>query len=206
MVDPQLAWIAYFSPMVACVLITLFFLRSKNLSSLVAIAGIVTSFICTVLLAVQIFQAHPAAELQQSLPWLQIGALTVNFGVLVNPLAIMMMMVVTGVGSAIFIYSRGYMADDPSQPRFFAFLSLFAFSMIGIVLSNNFIQLFMFWELVGLSSYLLIGFWYEKPSAATAAVKAFMVNRLADFGFLCGILLLWSLSDVGHGRSFQFTY
>ena len=117
----------------------------------------------------------------------------------------MMLLVVTGVGSAIFIYSRGYMADDTSMPRFFAYLSLFAFSMIGIVLSNNFIQLFMFWELVGLSSYLLIGFWYQKPSAADAGVKAFMVNRLADFGFLCGIILLWSYSDVGNGRSFQLT-
>jgi NADH-quinone oxidoreductase subunit L len=122
-----------------------------------------------------------------------------------NPLAIMMLLIVTGVGSAIFIYSRGYMDEDPGSPRFFAFLSLFAFSMIGIVLSNNFIQLFIFWELVGLSSYLLIGFWYAKPSAADAGVKAFMVNRLSDFGFLCGIILLWSLSDTGAGRSFQFT-
>jgi NADH-quinone oxidoreductase subunit L len=122
-----------------------------------------------------------------------------------NPLAIMMLLIVTGVGSAIFIYSRGYMDKDPGSPRFFAQLSLFAFSMIGVVLSNNFIQLFIFWELVGLSSYLLIGFWYAKPSAADAGVKAFMVNRLSDFGFLCGIILLWSISDIGHGRSFQFT-
>jgi NADH-quinone oxidoreductase subunit L len=122
-----------------------------------------------------------------------------------NPLAIMMLLIVTGVGSAIFIYSRGYMDEDPCAPRFFAELSLFAFSMIGIVLSNNFIQLFIFWELVGLSSYLLIGFWYAKPSAADAGVKAFLVNRLSDFGFLCGIILLWSLSDIGNGRSFLFT-
>ncbi len=205
MVNPALVWTAYFAPLVACIIITLFFLRSKNLSSLTAIAGIVTSFICTVLTAIQIFQGHPALEAQQSIPWIQFDALTINFGYLVNPLAIMMLLVVTGVGSAIFIYSRGYMAEDPSMPRFFAFLSLFAFSMIGIVLSNNLIQLFIFWELVGLSSYLLISFWYHKPSAADAGVKAFMVNRLADFGFLCGILLLWSLSDVGHGRSFQLT-
>ncbi len=171
-----------------------------------AIAGILTSFICTVLTAIQIFSSHPALEVQQSFTWIQFDQLTINFGFLVNPLAIMMMMVVTGVGSAIFIYSRGYMADDESMPRFFAFLSLFAFSMIGIVLSNNLIQLFIFWELVGLSSYLLISFWYQKPSAADAGVKAFMVNRLADFGFLCGILLLWSLSGVGGApRSFQIT-
>jgi NADH-quinone oxidoreductase subunit L len=205
MVTPLYAWIALFSPLVACIFITLFFLRSKSLSSLTAIAGILTSFVCTVLLALQIYSAHPALQAQHSLPWIHFDGLSIDFGVLVNPLAIMMLLIVTGVGSAIFIYSRGYMLEDPSMPRFFAFLSLFAFSMIGIVLSNNFIQLFIFWELVGLSSYLLIAFWYEKPSAADAGVKAFMVNRLADFGFLCGILLLWSVSDFGHGRSFLFT-
>lgn len=203
--NPLLVWTAFFAPLAACLLITLFFLRSKNLSSLTAIAGIVTSFICTVIMATHVFQSHHAAEFQQSLPWIQFDALTINFGFLVNPLAIMMMLVVTGVGSAIFIYSRGYMSEDPSMPRFFAFLSLFAFSMIGIVLANNFIQLFIFWELVGLSSYLLIGFWYEKPSAANAGVKAFMVNRFADFGFLCGILLIWSLSGIGQARTFNFT-
>ena len=199
--------------MVACVVITLFFLRSKTSSSLTAIAGILISFVCTCLLAAQIFGVHPSPQVQQSLPWIHFDGLTIDFGVLINPLAIMMLLVVTGVGSAIFIYSKGYMAEDPSSPRFFAFLSLFAFSMIGIVLSNNFIQLFIFWELVGLSSYLLIAFWYEKPSAADAGVKAFMVNRLADFGFMCGILLLWSVSDFGvgldgtieAGRTFLFT-
>lgn len=205
MVNPIFAWTALFSPLVACAIITLFFLRSKTYSAFVAIAGILTSFVCCVLLFAQVFQGHPAVEFQQSLTWIRFDSLTIDFGILVNPLAIMMLMVVTGVGSAIFIYSKGYMADDPSMPRFFAFLSLFAFSMIGIVLSNNFIQLFMFWELVGLSSYLLIGFWYEKPSAADAGVKAFMVNRVADFGFLCGIILLWSVSDFGTGRSFNFT-
>jgi len=205
MVNPLLVWIAYFAPLAACVLITLFFLRSKALSSFLAIGGILTSFVCTVLVAAQIFQSHPPVEFQQSLTWIRLDGLTIDFGFLVNPLAIMMLLVVTGVGSAIFIYSKGYMAEDPGSPRFFAFLSLFAFSMIGIVLANNLIQLFISWELVGLSSYLLIGFWYHKPSAADAGVKAFMVNRLADVGFLCGILLLWSISDMGHGRSFFFT-
>ena len=205
MINPHLVWIAFFAPLAACVLITLFFLNSKTLSSLIAIAGILTSFVCSCLIFTQIFQANPVSPLQQSLTWISIDALTINFGFLMNPLAIMMLLIVTGVGSAIFIYSRGYMDEDPSSPRFFAELSLFAFSMIGIVLSNNFIQLFIFWELVGLSSYLLIGFWYAKPSAADAGVKAFMINRLSDFGFLCGIILLWSISDIGHGRSFLFT-
>ncbi len=134
MVNPLLAWVTLFAPMAACVLITLFFLRSKAFSALLAIAGILTSFVCTALLASQIFHSHPAAEFQQSFTWIQFDALTINFGVLINPLAIMMLMVVTGVGSAIFIYSRGYMAEDPSMPRFFAFLSLFAFSSIVHVL------------------------------------------------------------------------
>ena len=205
MIDPLLVWTAFFAPLAACALITLFFLNSKAYSSLIAIAGILISFACSCLVFAQIFQNSPPSQLQQSLAWVRIEGLAINFGFLMNPLAIMMLLIVTGVGSAIFIYSRGYMDEDPSSPRFFAFLSLFAFSMIGIVLSNNFIQLFMFWELVGLSSYLLIGFWYAKPSAADAGVKAFMVNRLSDFGFLCGIILLWSLSDTGRGRSFQFT-
>lgn len=205
MVNPQLAWVSLFSPLAACILITLFFLRSKLLSSLTAIVGILVSFICCVLMFIQIYNAHPPLEFQHSISWIRFEGLTIDLGVLVNPLAIMMLLIVTGVGSAIFIYSRGYMAEDPSMPRFFAYLSLFAFSMIGIVLSNNFIQLFMFWELVGLSSYLLIGFWYEKPSAADAGVKAFIVNRVADFGFLCGILLLWSLSGAAGLRSFNFT-
>jgi NADH-quinone oxidoreductase subunit L len=205
MITPHLVWTAFFAPLVACILITLFFLKNKTSSSLIAIAGILTSFVCSCLVFTQIFHANPPAQLQQSLTWVQFDALTINFGFLMNPLAIMMLLLVTGVGSAIFIYSRGYMDEDPGCPRFFAQLSLFAFSMIGIVLSNNFIQMFIFWELVGLSSYLLIGFWYAKPSAADAGVKAFMVNRLSDVGFLCGIILLWSISDIGHGRSFLFT-
>lgn len=205
MVNPNLAWIALFSPLVACAAITFFFLRSKALSSLIAIAGILVSFGCSVAMFTQVFHGHEPAQVEHSIPWIHAGSLAIDLGVLINPLAIMMLLIVTGVGSAIFIYSRGYMAEDPSMPRFFAFLSLFVFSMIGIVVSNNFIQLFIFWELVGLSSYLLISFWYEKPSAANAGVKAFMVNRLADFGFLAGILLLWGLSGPAEARTFNFT-
>ncbi len=105
----------------------------------------------------------------------------------------MMLLVVTGVGGAIHIYSIGYMHEDNGFSRFFACLSLFTFSMLGIVLANNFIELFICWELVGVSSYLLIGFWFERPSAGDAAKKAFIVNRLGDFGFLLGILMVWGL-------------
>src|SRR5947208_8311006 len=103
-----------------------------------------------------------------------------------------MTLVVTGVASAIHIYSVGYMHDDRALPRFFACLSLFTFSMLGIVLADNFLMMFIFWELVGVSSYLLIGFWYEKASAADACKKAFLTNRIGDFGFLFGILIVWT--------------
>jgi NADH-quinone oxidoreductase subunit L len=117
----------------------------------------------------------------------------VDFGLKLDALSMMMLLIVTGVGGAIHIYSFGYMHADRSFSRFFAFMSLFTFSMLGIVLANNFIELFIFWELVGVSSYLLIGFWFEKPSAGDAAKKAFIVNRLGDFGFLLGILMVWGL-------------
>ena len=105
MVDAQLVWLAFFAPLVACILITFFFLRSKSSSSLIAIAGILTSFVCSCLVFTQIFQTTPPAQLQQSLTWIQFDTLTINFGFLMNPLAIMMLLIVTGVGSAIFILS-----------------------------------------------------------------------------------------------------
>src|SRR5439155_15897592 len=108
----------------------------------------------------------------------------------------LMLLIVTGVGGAIHIYSYGYMREDRGFARYFASLSLFTFSMLGIVLSNNFFQMFIFWELVGLSSYLLIGFWYDRPAAADAAKKAFITNRLGDFGFILGIILIWSRLDT----------
>src|SRR5437867_4883568 len=104
-----------------------------------------------------------------------------------------MMLIVTGVAGAIHIYSWGYMHEDQTFSRYFASLSLFTFAMLGIVLANNFVALFIFWELVGLSSYLLIGFWYDRPSAADAAKKAFLTNRLGDFGFILGIILIWGI-------------
>src|SRR5437667_1385230 len=105
-----------------------------------------------------------------------------------------MLLVVTGVGGAIHIYSWGYMREDRGFSRYFAGLSLFTFSMLGIVLANNFLMLFIFWELVGVSSYLLIGHWFERPSAADACKKAFLTNRVGDFGFLLGILTVWELA------------
>ncbi len=185
-----LPWLTLFLPLFAAVFITLFTLRCKTLSSFISIGAIVAGFILTVVfISANGFQIR--AESVRT--WLSIGNLQVDFGLKLDALSLMMMLIVTGVGGAIHIYSRGYMREDPGMARFFAFLSLFTFSMLGIVLANNFVQLFIFWELVGVSSYLLIGFWFEKPSAGDAAKKAFIVNRLGDFGFLLGILMVWGL-------------
>jgi NADH-quinone oxidoreductase subunit L len=131
---------------------------------------------------------HAAQEL--STTWLAVGDLKVEFALRLDALSMLTMLLVTGVASAIHIYSWGYMSEDPGFSRFFASLSFFTFSMLGIVLANNFIELFIFWELVGVSSYLLIGFWFERPAAADAGKKAFLTTRLGD-GFLLGILMVW---------------
>jgi len=184
-----LPWLILFLPLLAAGIITLFTLRNKAVSATLSIGAIVTGFVLT--LAVIQFGGWEAREL--SVNWLSIGSLSVDFGLKLDALSLMMLLIVTGVGSAIHIYSYGYMHDDPGFSRFFACLSLFTFSMLGIVLSNNFLQMFIFWELVGVSSYLLIGFWFEKTSAADAAKKAFITNRLGDFGFMLGILMVWAM-------------
>ena len=107
-----------------------------------------------------------------------------------------MLVLVTGIGALIHIYSLGYMKDDAGQSRYFAALSFFMFSMLGIVLSNNFVMMFIFWELVGVSSYLLIGHWFERDAAAEAAKKAFLTNRIGDFGFMLGILMAWTATGT----------
>ena len=121
------------------------------------------------------------------LDWIHSGDLTVNWELRVDALTAVMLVVVTTVSSLVHLYSWGYMAEDPSQPRFFAYLSLFSFAMLMLVTANNLVQMFFGWEGVGLASYLLIGFWYHKPSANAAALKAFVVNRVGDFGFSLGI-------------------
>jgi NADH-quinone oxidoreductase subunit L len=185
-----LPWLILFLPLLAAGIITLFTLRHRTTSALLSIGAIVAGFVLTIVfIAANGWTPTPAGLTTN---WLSIGNLNIDFGLKLDGLSLMMMLIVTGVGGAIHIYSYGYMRGDPGWSRFFACLSLFTFSMLGIVLANNFIQLFIFWELVGVSSYLLIGFWFEKPSAADAAKKAFITNRLGDFGFLLGILVVWA--------------
>ncbi len=125
------------------------------------------------------------------LPWIQSGAFSVNWALKIDTLTAVMLVVVTGVSSLVHIYSVGYMAHDPDVPRFMSYLSLFTFAMLMLVTADNFVQLFFGWEGVGLASYLLIGFWYKKPSACAAAIKAFLVNRVGDFGFALGIFAIF---------------
>src|SRR6478735_3084842 len=117
----------------------------------------------------------------------QVGNLSAHVGFMVDRLTAMMMVVVSFVSLLVHVYTIGYMKDDPGYQRFFSYISLFTFSMLMLVMANNFLQLFFGWEAVGLVSYLLIGFWFKRPSAIFANLKAFLVNRVGDFGFLLGI-------------------
>src|SRR5215467_2427757 len=128
-------------------------------------------------------------------PWIHSGTFAADWTIRVDALTAVMLVVVTGVSSLVHLYSIGYMAEDDSRPRFFSYLSLFTFAMLILVTSNNFLQMFFGWEGVGLASYLLIGFWYKKPEANAAAIKAFVVNRVGDFGFALGIFGLFAVMD-----------
>ena len=135
--------------------------------------------------------------------WAQIGGLTLEVGFLIDTLSAIMMVVVTSVSLAVHVYTIGYMHDDPGYQRFFSYISLFTFSMLMLVMSNNFLQLFFGWEAVGLVSYLLIGFWYTRPTAIYANLKAFLVNRVGDFGFILGIgLLLAHTGSLDYAQTF----
>jgi NADH-quinone oxidoreductase subunit L len=191
-----LPWLILFLPLLSAALITLFLQRDPHFSAIVSIGAVLISFIASVVLLAEFLANGPDAVPHISLHWLQVGSLNIDFGLHFDALSLLMLLVVTGVGSVIHIYSTAYMHGDPGFARFFACLSLFIFAMVGVVVSNNFFQMFCFWELVGLCSYLLVGFWYEKPAAADAAKKAFLTNRLGDFGFLVGIVLAWAMTGT----------
>ncbi len=175
-------------PAAAFVLSCILGKRRGRLRAGVSIGAIGLAFAAAAyVLAIQIVSPF---SITADLPWLQAGRLAISMGVLINPLSSLMMVIVTGVSLLVQVYSLGYMGGDPGFGRFFGYLSLFSFSMLTLVLADNFILLYMAWELVGLCSYLLIGFWYERPAAARAAKKAFVVTRFGDLGFLVGILIL----------------
>src|SRR6476620_1274406 len=179
-------WLILLVPLAGAVLIALVTRRAAGLSAFISVIAVSTSFICSCVVF-----AKPEIRAPE-IPWIDFGGLLrVPIGFTLDSLSKTMLVLVSGVGALIHIYSLGYMRDDPGKARYFASLSLFMFSMLGIVLANNFVMMFIFWEMVGLCSYLLIGHWFERDSAADAAKKAFITNRIGDFGFMLGILMVW---------------
>ena len=167
------------------------------------LAEIVTTTLLMIVMLLSWLAFYQVAMLGQEeriaiLPWIESGDLKTAWSLRIDTLTAVMLVVVTTVSALVHLYSIGYMADDDSRPRFFAYLSLFTFAMLALVTADDFLQLFFGWEGVGLASYLLIGFWYHKPSANAAAIKAFIVNRVGDFGFALGIFAVFALFGSVH--------
>jgi NADH-quinone oxidoreductase subunit L len=180
-------WIILFAPLVAAALILFLGKYSRRLSAGLAIGAALLSSALSWWLFFQ-----PGDVAPNQVPWINIrDVFTVPIGMIVDPLSRTMLVVVNTIAPLVFIYSLGYMAHEEGYWRYFAGLALFLFSMLGIVLANNFVMMFIFWELVGVSSYILIGHYYGRASAAEACKQAFIVNRIGDFGFMLGILMLW---------------
>ncbi len=190
-------WLIFLLPLFSFIIISLFirpFLSHKpKVSGYITIAAIAGSFFLSVWALIAVMGA-PLHELHiPDISWVVIeNGVTIHLGLIMDSLTAVMLVVVTIVSLMVQIYSQGYMNGDPGYHRYFAFMSLFTASMLGLVLADNLLFLYVFWELVGLCSYLLIGFWFHRPAAANAAKKAFIVTRLGDFGFLVAILLLFS--------------
>lgn len=195
----ELAWLIPILPLIAYTLIIFLTKKSKGISVGVALAGVGASLIISIGVLIETMQKGITMEApyEVAVKWLRLSAidqyvgLNIDMGILIDPLSAVMMFVVTLIATLVIIYSVGYMHGDPGFSRYFAYMSLFVFSMLVLVIANNFFEMFFGWELVGLCSYLLIGFWFEKPSAAKAANKAFITNRWGDFGFMLGIILLY---------------
>ncbi|MCZ8236062.1 MAG: NADH-quinone oxidoreductase subunit L [Inhella sp.] len=196
--NPNLLLWVPLAPLVGCILAGFFGkLIGRRGAHVVTILGVA---IAAVLSLITLNDVQAGARFNATIyEWMVIGGLKMEVGFLVDGLTAMMMVVVTSVSLMVHLYTIGYMADDPGYQRFFSYISLFTFSMLMLVMSNNLLQLFFGWEAVGLVSYLLIGFWYKKPTAIFANMKAFLVNRVGDFGFILGIGLL-----VAYGGSLNY--
>jgi len=196
MTDYSYTLLIPFIPFVVFLITGLFGNRWKPIvSGLMGTVGLAISFLLSLIVAYQYFFASAVDSYQALIPfnwlWLSLtDTLQMQMGVLLDPISVMMLVVVTTISFMVHIYSLGYMKGERGFERFYAFLSLFTFSMLGLVMSTNIFEMFVFYELVGACSYLLIGFYYEKPSAIAAMKKAFIVTRFADLGFLIGILIL----------------
>ena len=162
----------------------------RDKAHLVAVPAVILSFVISLAAFIDVAGGHHSTF--RLYTWLTSGTLDIHIGLMIDRLTALMLLLVTAVSALVHIYTIGYMQGDPGYARFFSYIALFTFSMLMLVLADNFLQLFVFWEAVGLCSYLLIGHWYERPSAVTAATKAFVVNRVGDFGFLLGLLLVFT--------------
>ena len=194
----RILWLIPAVPIVAAGLIAVLKQPKRKLASTLAIGSLAFSLLIALAAFGHVLagwtSGHAVRE-TVNFTWIQVGTTTVDLGWVLDPLSAVMLVMVTFVGLLIFIYSTGYMAHDENFTRFFCFLSLFAGAMLGVVIANSLLLLFMCWELVGLTSYLLIGFWYQKPSAAAAAKKAFLTTRVGDIFFFLGIV--WLFAQTG---------
>ncbi|HEX7861160.1 MAG TPA: NADH-quinone oxidoreductase subunit L [Verrucomicrobiae bacterium] len=189
---PDKLWLIPLLPLVAAAILS--FSRSRPLANVLSIGAMAGSFVFSILAFARTL--GPKARDQWNFDWLTFGTAKLQLGFLLDPLTAVMLLMVTFVSLLIFVYSTGYMAHDENYPRFFCFLSLFASGMLGVLIANSLLLLFICWEIVGLASYLLIGFWYFKPSAAAAAKKAFLTTRIGDIGFFLGMIWLYSESGT----------
>jgi NADH-quinone oxidoreductase subunit L len=190
----SLAWMLFALPALGALVLLLAGRRADAWGHLLGVLTVVASFVVGLVIFFETVALDPAQRTREvSLyDWISVGALHVDFGLRLDPLSMTFVLLITGVGALIHIYSTGYMKHDPGRRRFFAQLNLFVAAMLILVLGNNFVMLYLGWEGVGLASYLLIGYYQDRPSAATAAKKAFLMNRVGDVGLAIAIFLLWS--------------
>jgi len=196
----QVAWLIFLLPLISFGIISLLirpFVRpGARVSGYITIIAIAISLALSIWTLI-VVMGEPEHELTiPPINWLTIGNFSFHLGILMDSLTAIMLVVVTLVSLMVQIYSQGYMNGDPGYHRYFAWMSLFTASMIGLVLADSLLMMFVFWEMVGLCSYLLIGFWFHRPSAANAAKKAFIVTRIGDFGFLAAILVLYACTGT----------
>ena len=197
----RLVWLIPLFPLVGTLVNALFGRFTGHKAHWIAVSALFASFVTSCFVFARVW--HGETWVGDLFPWVIAGPFKTAVTAQVDQLSAVMLLVVTGVGFLIHLYSAGYMHDDPGYARFFTYLNLFVFSMVMLVLAGNFLILYVFWEAVGLCSYLLIGFWYEKKSASDAGKKAFIVNRVGDFGFGLGIMLIWvTFGTLNYGEVF----
>src|SRR3954468_3951275 len=189
-----LVWLVIALPLAGAAILLLAGRRSDGWGHLLGCLAALASFAAGVVLFVDMLGRHAEDRIihQALFSWVPVGGLQVDFGLQLDALSMCFVLLITGVGSLIHIYSIGYMADDPGRRRFFAYLNLFLAAMLLLVLGNNYVMLYIGWEGVGLASFLLIAFWYRRPAAVTAARKAFVMNRVGDVGLALAIFLMFA--------------